>query len=87
MTAVLMTVVLMIGTGIIYPLVMTGIAQVVFHDQANGSLIKNAKGQVIGSSLIGQNFTKPQYFHPATLGRRKGLRCHGVGRHQPGPHQ
>src|SRR5690242_18392639 len=72
LTSVLMTVVLMIGTGIIYPLVMTGIAQVVFHDQANGSLIKNAKGQVVGSSLIGQRFTRPQYFHPRLSAAGKG---------------
>jgi potassium-transporting ATPase KdpC subunit len=71
-TSILMTIVLMVGTGIIYPLVMTGIAQVVFHDQANGSLIKNAKGQVVGSSLIGQNFTKPQYFHPRLSAAGKG---------------
>jgi K+-transporting ATPase ATPase C chain len=71
-TSILMTVVLMVGTGIIYPLVMTGLAQVLFHDQANGSLIKNAKGQVVGSSLIGQNFTKPQYFHPRLSAAGKG---------------
>jgi potassium-transporting ATPase KdpC subunit len=63
-TSVLMTVVLMLGTGIIYPLAMTGLAQVFFNHQANGSLITNAKGQVVGSSLIGQNFTTPRYFHP-----------------------
>ena len=50
LTAVLMTVVIMIGTGVIYPFIMTGSAQVLFHDQANGSLIKNAKGQVVGSA-------------------------------------
>jgi K+-transporting ATPase ATPase C chain len=49
--------------GVIYPLVMTGISQVVFPRQANGSLIK-AGGKVIGSELIGQNFSKPEYFHP-----------------------
>lgn len=62
-TAVLMTLVLTVLTGVIYPFAMTGLAQVLFHDQANGSLITNAKGQVIGSSLIGQLFTEPRYFH------------------------
>jgi K+-transporting ATPase ATPase C chain len=54
-----MTVVLGIG----YPLLMTGISQVVFPKQSNGSLIKNGD-KVIGSELIGQNFSKPEYFHP-----------------------
>src|SRR5690349_14890729 len=49
--------------GIAYPLVMTGISQVIFPKQANGSLIK-AGNKVIGSEIIGQNFTKPEYFHP-----------------------
>jgi potassium-transporting ATPase KdpC subunit len=49
--------------GVVYPLVVTGIAQVVFPHQANGSLV-TAGGQVIGSELIGQNFTKPEYFQP-----------------------
>jgi K+-transporting ATPase ATPase C chain len=60
---VVMTVVLTIIVGVIYPFVMTGAAQVLFHDQANGSLI-TVNGQVVGSKLIGQNFSKPQYFHP-----------------------
>jgi K+-transporting ATPase ATPase C chain len=58
-----MTLVLTVLLGVIYPFTMTGLAQVFFHDQANGSLITNAKGQVVGSRLIGQSFTKPQYFH------------------------
>jgi potassium-transporting ATPase KdpC subunit len=47
--------------GVVYPLVVTGIAQVLFPHQANGSLV-TAGGQVIGSELIGQSFTKPEYF-------------------------
>ena len=49
--------------GFAYPLVMTGIAQVAFKSQANGSLIEK-NGRVIGSKLAAQAFTKPQYFHP-----------------------
>ena len=48
----------------IYPLVVWGISQVAFKHQANGSLIRNAQGQVIGSELLAQGFTKPKYFHP-----------------------
>ncbi len=49
--------------GVAYPLVVTGISQVLFPHQANGSLITH-NGQVIGSELIGQNFAKPEYFQP-----------------------
>src|SRR5438477_10031835 len=61
--AFLMMLVMTILTGFIYPAVVTALAQVMFRDQANGSLIVS-NGQVIGSRLIGQNFTKPEYFHP-----------------------
>ncbi len=50
-------------TGLLYPGVVTGLCQCFFNQQANGSLIVK-DGRVIGSSLIGQNFTKPEYFHP-----------------------
>ncbi|HGH7176160.1 TPA: K(+)-transporting ATPase subunit C [Bacillus wiedmannii] len=49
--------------GLIYPLIVTGIAQAVMKDNADGSLIYNDKNEVIGSTLIGQNFTDPRYFH------------------------
>jgi K+-transporting ATPase ATPase C chain len=58
-----MIVVFTVLTGLVYPLVVTGFAQVAFHDKANGSLVKE-NGKVVGSSWIGQNFTKPIYFHP-----------------------
>ena len=57
--AVLITIVMFAVTGLAYPLVMTGIAQTIFPDRANGSMIEK-DGQVVGSSLIGQSFTDPE---------------------------
>lgn len=62
LTAILMTIVTTVLLGLIYPLVVTGLAQVIFPAQANGSLIKSADGTVIGSSLIGQPFSSAGYF-------------------------
>jgi len=55
--------VLTVLTGLIYPGVVTGLCQVLFRWQANGSML-SVGGKEIGSALIGQNFTKPEYFHP-----------------------
>jgi K+-transporting ATPase ATPase C chain len=62
-TAVLMTIATTVLLGIIYPLVVTGIAQVLFPKKANGQLIE-ANGKIIGSRIIAQAFTAPGYFHP-----------------------
>lgn len=61
--ATLVTVVLTVLLGLVYPLAVTGLAQLLFHDQAAGSLLRR-NGQVVGSRLIGQPFAGPAYFHP-----------------------
>lgn len=61
--AFLATLLLAFLTGIAYPFAVTGLAQVIFKDQANGSLLTR-KGQVVGSQLIGQKFSTEEYFHP-----------------------
>jgi len=62
-TAILMTIATTILLGIIYPLVVTGLAQLIFPRQANGQLIQK-DGKTIGSSIIAQGFSSPAYFHP-----------------------
>src|SRR5437868_2419255 len=62
LTSFLLLIVMTVGLGGLYPLAVWGIGQLVFPHQANGSLIVR-DGKVIGSELIGQNFTSPQYFH------------------------
>jgi K+-transporting ATPase ATPase C chain len=57
------TLLMTILTGLIYPGVVTGVCQLLFHHAANGSMVE-VDGKTAGSALIGQNFTQPQYFHP-----------------------
>ena len=70
LTSLAMVIVMTVLTGLAYPLVITGVAQVAFHGQANGSLVKDAAGRVVGSQLIGQSFTDaagkplPEWFQP-----------------------
>src|SRR5258707_9837209 len=69
--AIVMTLGLCVITGLVYPGVVTGLAQVLFPRQANGSLV-SVNGKVVGSALIGQPFTKPQYFHSRPSGAGNG---------------
>src|SRR5471032_2287073 len=60
--AIVVTLLLCVVTGLIYPGIVTGLAQLLFARQANGSLVE-VNGNVVGSALIGQTFTQPYYFH------------------------
>ncbi len=62
--AIALTLLLCVITGLVYPGIVTGLARVLFPHQADGSLITSAKGEAIGSELIGQPFSRPEYFHP-----------------------
>jgi potassium-transporting ATPase KdpC subunit len=70
-TSVLYTVVSVVVLGLIYPVVIWGIGTLLFHHQAQGSLVYDKNGKLIGSELVGQNWTKPQYFagRPSAAGK------------------
>jgi K+-transporting ATPase ATPase C chain len=74
LTSILYTVVTAIALGIVYPLVITAVAHKLFPQQAAGSLVYNASGELIGSHYIGQAFTGPGYFHsrPSAAGNGNG---------------
>lgn len=83
-TAVLMTVATTILLGILYPLAVTALAQLLFRDKANGQLIRRGD-QVIGSRLIGQPFTSPAYFHPRPSAAGNGYDASNSGGSNLGP--
>lgn len=62
--ALWLTLFFVVVTGLAFPVAIWGIGSVAFPSQSKGSLLRNAEGQVIGSELIGQSFSKPEYFHP-----------------------
>ena len=70
--AIVMTILFAILLGILYPLAMTGIGQAIFPKQANGSLVRDSRGVVIGSTVIGQAFTSDRYFQTRPSAAGKG---------------
>ncbi len=84
-SAVLMFIVSTVIFGVIYPLTVTGLAQVFFPENANGSLIKNDKGEIVGSKLIGQQFSGTGYFHSRPSAAGNGYDASASGGSNLGP--
>ena len=83
--AIAMIVLFTLLTGIAYPMAITGIAQLLFRAQAEGQLVRDGSGQVIGSRLIGQAFSKPQYLHPRPSAAGTGYDASASGGSNMGP--
>ena len=84
LVAVLMTIATTILLGLVYPLVVTALAQVLFHDKANGQLLRR-NGVAVGSRIIGQGFTSPAYFHPRPSAAGNGYDAANSGGSNLGP--
>lgn len=82
--ALVLTALLMLLTGAVYPAVVTGLAQLAFPAEANGSLLRS-NGRVVGSALIGQRFTRPEYLHPRPSAAGEGYDGMASGGTNKGP--
>ncbi len=82
--ALMLTLVLCILTGVVYPGIVTGLAQAIFPSQANGSLV-TVNGKVVGSALIGQTFTRDEYFHSRPSAAGTGYDATASGGTNKGP--
>jgi len=83
--AILLTVFFIVVTGLVFPLAVTAIGRIAFPEQAAGSLLHDASGNVIGSALIGQSFSKPKYFHPRPSAAGAGYDAANSGGTNLGP--
>ncbi|HEX4353598.1 MAG TPA: K(+)-transporting ATPase subunit C [Polyangiales bacterium] len=83
--ALVLTAFFIVVTGIAFPLAVWAVGQVAFPKQAEGSLIRDAHGHVVGSTLIGQAFTKPEYFHPRPSAAGSGYDAANSGGSNLGP--
>lgn len=83
--ALVLTLFFVVLTGLVFPGIVWAIGRVVFPSQAAGSLIRDARGNVIGSALLGQTFTKPEYFHPRPSAAGAGYDAANSGGTNLGP--